>query len=201
MTSKPFDEDDDPRSEREELLNNPAPFKKRSWLRAIGKIMLIALFGFGCYLYGQHKRFPIPVFDPGHDLFMTKDEAACALIVSISADNGLSASAAFDAVPTHQVIMGDQTTVYAWPDADLVDGDKPAKSYAVSDPRGNAEKAAERLKAAHYSAEIDEPIKDLAPGLLVRLRTNALLNGCLVFRKPAFRGMPQPTWRKIPTVQ
>lgn len=155
-------------------------------------IFLSGLFVGGALIY----TFPIPFPDQGHRLFGVRDEKAHFVLLNILEYNGgLKKSWAFDAGQTHQVVMNDNMTVIAWFDPEVGDLPKNAISVAVNDPMFSAKVAVKVLRGSGYSAEIHQPMKDLPDNTLVLVKTNALINSALVFRKPFWK-MPKPKLRK-----
>ena len=139
--------------------------------------------------------YPLSFPDKGHRLFGVQDERAAQTLVAILAENGLKKKWAFDAGPTHQIVMDDNMTVIAWFDEAASKLPKNAISVAVDDPRNSAARAAMILLTKEYKASFSQPMKDLPDNTLWLVETDAMLGGGLVFRRPFWK-MPTPKIRK-----
>src|SRR4051794_10114155 len=94
--------------------DSPKAVQKKPHLgRSAIYILLIGLVlgGIGGYILGNYK--PCPLIDWGHRLYAVRDERAAAIVTAILARNELGPRWAFDASPTHQVVLNDQRTVIA----------------------------------------------------------------------------------------
>jgi hypothetical protein len=173
----------------------------RAWKEFIRPLLLL-LVGFAVGYSLAHYE-PFFIFDRwGHRLYGTVDERACAAILKITADNGLKPDEAFDAEPTHQVIMEDRVTVFAWFTPGTIDEkDQNAVSLVVSDPVKSAYEAADYLVSLGYKATVDKPVKTPKEDVLVRLRTNALVNCDLIFRRHILLMGGKPSARQIPVIK
>ncbi len=137
--------------------------------------------------------FPLPFPDRGHRLFGVRDEKAAEAVIAVLGENGLTKKWAFDAEPTHQVVMSDNMTVIAWFDEAASELPKNAISVAVDNPRSSAARAVAILRMKGYKASFIRPMKDLPDLYLVE--TDAMPYSGLVFRK-TFWKMPSPRIRK-----
>ncbi|QQG46257.1 MAG: hypothetical protein HYY55_00205 [Candidatus Niyogibacteria bacterium] len=139
--------------------------------------------------------FPLPFPDRGHRLFGVRDEKAAEAVIAVLEENGLRKKWAFDAEPTHQVVMSDNMTVIAWFDEAASKLPKNAISVAVDNPRSSAARAVAILRMKRYEASFSQPMKDLPDNTLYLVKTDAMPYSGLVFRKPFWK-MPSPRIRK-----
>ena len=165
------------------------------------RLGLVMIFLTGVFIGGIVVYiFPVPFPDMGHRLFGVKNEYAAEVLLAIlnnfePSRTGLKKSWAFDSGPTHQIVMNDRVTVFAWFDKEADNLSKNAISLAVDNPKLAAVIAKHALQLSGFSAELFEPAKDLPPDTLVLVETDALLGSALVFRKPFWR-MPSPKLRE-----
>lgn len=141
-----------------------------------------------------------PYPDLGHRLYGVKNETAAAVVLhALRATGGPGAKMAFDAGPTHQVVLDDgQRTVIGWFDAELSHIPTNGMSIAVADPRQAAEDAATILKAGGFTAEITAVKAGTAT--LQIIKSDALLGSALVYRRSWFL-LDNPTSRPMPRIQ
>ncbi len=142
-------------------------------------------------------RFIPPLPDPGHRVFgATSESAAAAILHAIAATSDVSPKAAFDAGPTHQVVLGDdQRTVIAWFDPAAGNLPPNAISLAVNDPAMATQQAAAVFKNAGFSVQVHSI--SAGGAVLYVVVTNAFADAALVYRKPWYR-MGHPAWRQVP---
>lgn len=167
------------------------------WLNApltllIGLLIIVSLlggFGIGLIVRGDTGVPPYP--DPGHRFFGAKSESAtAAMLRAIEKTAGYKPASAFDAGPTHQVVLNDgQRTVIAWLD-EGTDGPPNAMSFAVENPHTAAMSAAAELLRSGFTAKITSLVAGGAD--LVIVESNAMREHGLVFRKPWYRLDPPP---------
>ena len=141
--------------------------------------------------------YPLPFPDKGHRLFGVQDERAAQTLVAILAESGLKKKWAFDAGPTHQIVMSDNMTVIAWFNKEADNLPKNAISVAVDSPLRSSLSAINFLRRRGYKAFLHLPMnKDPSDdGTLYLVETNVMLGGGLVFRRPFWK-MPAPKIRK-----
>ena len=140
---------------------------------------------------------PTPLWpDPGHRLYAVTDEKAAASIVRVLEANGLMAWQAFDAGPTHQVVMRDKRTVIAWFDAEFpTNFPRNGMSLVVDDPERSAFQATDELRYREYEANVHAfPV---GKETLYGVTSSALIDNSLIFRKH-WAAMGKPAMRPIP---
>lgn len=144
-------------------------------------------------------RNPLPFPDRGHRCFGVNSEFARKTVIQILEITGnLKERFTFDAGPTHQTLLWDGHTVINHLDAEAsFDGRSgTAISLAVIDPRAAANRAAEILTDAGFTASIDESVmQELPPNHLILLQSNAFNGWVMIFRRSILR-MPKPQTRK-----
>jgi hypothetical protein len=137
------------------------------------------------------KRFLPPIPDPGHRLFGVRSEKAAAVLLRVMEQHGMNAVMAFDAGPTHQVVLTDQRTVIAWFDLETGNLEHNAISLAVSNPQPEAERALKILQDAGFEASATTIPMNGTEHLAV-VASNAFDGNVLVFRKPWYKlGRPK----------
>lgn len=140
---------------------------------------------------------PLPFPDRGHRCFSVTSEKAAQTVVKIL-DNyaGLSERFTFDAGPTHQTLLWDNTTVIIRMDEEFRkrgDFSLNALSVPVSDPIWSAEQAVKVLKQNGFSARL-VPFKtpDGANDKMVIVECDAFDGWALIFRRHILcMGMPK----------
>jgi hypothetical protein len=182
--------------ERKELL--PPPKEPGRLRRFVLNRFVIMLFGgfIGLIIGMMAASYkPLPIPDRGHRLFAVKDEKAHDVVLKLLNSEGLQPFKALETAPVHQTLLSDMRTVVAWFDADK-QPPEDAISIAVDDPMITATQWAIVLRKAGFTADISEPIPG-QKGVLVRLKTDALVHSVFVFRL-FFLKMPDTPDRPLP---
>jgi hypothetical protein len=167
--------------------------------------MLILIWALAATLWAAAVTFilvrhPLPLPDRGHRAFALASEEARLTVLRVLRESGLKEWFTFESGPTRQTLLSDGYTVLNHLDkSDSGLGDLPgnAISLAVRDPRAESKRAAAVLKAANFSARVEE-ITDavLPPNHLLVLESNAFEDWVLVFRRHIFR-MPKVERQRV----
>ena len=142
---------------------------------------------------------PLPFPDRGHRCFAVTNEDAARVVVAILRDYGLPERFTFDAGPTHQTLLWDNTTVIIHHDQAIRDqGLSPnALSVVVSDPRVSAWAAAALLERAGFTAIVKDDVIPEAKDKFVLLTSNAFDGWALAFRRHILVMGKPPNQRKL----
>ncbi|MEK9182324.1 MAG: hypothetical protein AAB781_01895 [Patescibacteria group bacterium] len=161
------------------------------WLFVIAVVWAITVTIFCFY------RNPLPFPDRGHRCFAVPNEKAAIVVVGIlDKIAGLPERFTFDAGPTHQTVLWDNTTVIIRHDYQ----GHPAPnglSVVVSNPKDSALEAATILKQAGFTAIIKDDIMPEMGNKFVLLESNAFDGWVLVFRRHILVLGKPPNQRKI----
>jgi len=167
----------------------------KAWLR-IFAVALVIYAGFTTYALFEKNPLPFP--DRGHSCFAVPDERAARVVLTIFSEiGGLDERFTFEPLPTHQMLMWDNTTVLIWHD-ELKDGMAAnGRSLVVQNPTTAAHAAANILKQAGYTATIHENLIPDAGDKLVIIESDAFVDWVLVFRKHILKMGSPPNKRKL----
>lgn len=147
---------------------------------------------FFCFVWN-----PLPFPDRGHRCFVVPNEQAARTVVTILGElGGLPERFTFDAGPTHQTLLWDNTTVIMSFDPSAHDQGN-AISVVVTDPRESAVAAAAILKQAGFTANIKYGVAPELGDKLVLLESNACNGWALVFRRHILSMGSPPNQRKL----
>lgn len=139
---------------------------------------LITLF---CFV-----RNPLPFPDRGHRCFAVAGEKVTKVVVGIMKRAGLPERFTFDAGPTTQTLLWDNTTVIMQHDNNVLKKGLPqnAISVNVKNPTESAEKAKEDFEREGFDCKIHHNIIPEADEKFVLLEVNeALVGWVLAFRR------------------
>lgn len=148
---------------------------------------------FFCFMWN-----PLPFPDRGHRCFTVPSENAAKVVATILGKlGGLPERFTFDAGPTHQTLLWDNTTVIIWFDPSVPEkGD--AISVVVSDPKASARDAATILRQAGFSADIRyDVMPEVGDNKFVLLRSDAFNGWVLAFRRHILAMGSPPNQRKL----
>ena len=161
-------------------------FRSMAWF-ATGVAVTTLFFG----IKDEGWVFP-PTPDPGHRLYGAVSEKGAAAILQVLALSNLNPKLAFDAGPTHQVVLDDgQRTVIGWFDDAVGNVPKNAISIAVIDPVDAANKAAAIFNADGFASTVNT--FKMPGGVLAAVSAKAFVDSAIVYRLPWFiLGKPQP---------
>ena len=144
-------------------------------------------------------RNPLPFPDRGHRCFAVKGEVAAKITVTILGKVGLPERFTFDAGPTHQTLLWDNTTVIMSLDKSIREQKIPPNglSVAVSNPKASAKEAAGMLEQAGFTAQIHENVVPEMGDKFVLLESDAFDGWVMVFRRHILALGPPPNQRKL----
>lgn len=164
-----------------------------AWLFVIVAVWAVAVTIFCFY------RNPLPFPDRGHRCFAVPNERAAKVVVGILDDlGGLPERFTFDAGPTHQTLLWDNTTVIIRHDQ-VIGEQKMAPnglSVVVGDPGMSALEAAATLRRAGFTADINA-MPEVGDNKLVLLNSDAFDGWVLVFRRHILAMGDPPNQRKL----
>ena len=145
-------------------------------------------------------RNPLPFPDRGHRCFAVPNEQAARIVVTILGKiGGLSERFTFDAGPTHQTLLWDNTTVIIYHDQLIRDQGLPPNglSLVVKNPKASAGEVATMLKRAGFTADIKEDFMPEIGNKFVLLSSNAFDGWILAFRRHILIMGKPPNQRKL----
>ena len=172
------------------MINVPVWF----FVIAIAWIIAVTIF---CFF-----RNPLPFPDRGHRCFAVPDKYASEVVVAILGRiAGLPERFTFDAGPTHQTLLWDNTTVIISHDNNTrAHGFAPnGLSVVVKDPKVSAKEAAAILRQRGFLANIRDDIVPEVGDKLVLLESNAFEGWVLIFRRHILVMGKPPNKRKLLT--
>lgn len=135
----------------------------------------------------------LPLRDVGHRAFAVTNKKAVKAILEVLSKNGLQERFSFDAGPTHQTLMSDNTTVLIQHEEE--NNSPNGLSLAVRNPLESAHLAALILKSFGFTAEAKE-MTGLERRLVV-VTSNAFMGWSLVFRRHILAMGPPPNKRRL----
>ena len=145
-------------------------------------------------------RNPLPVPDHGHRCFAVPNEAAAKVVVGILGKfGGLPERFTFDAGPTHQTLLWDNTTVVIQHDDKVRTMGLPpnAISIVVGTPVHAAEQAADILRMAGFRANVVRNAMPEVADKFALVTSNAFDGWVLAFRRHIVAMGPPPKKRKL----
>lgn len=176
----------------------------------IGRIFRMGIFGWSFLIVCVYAtvitifcfvRNPLPFPDRGHRCFAVPSEKAAKTVVRILGNLGLPERFTFDAGPTHQTLLWDNTTVIISHSHDPTSEEAKLPpnglSVVVSNPKERAREAAAMLTQAGFTATVRENVIPEAGDKFALLESNAFNGWVLVFRRHLVVMGKPPNQRKL----